>query len=127
MYRGRRGGNLGVMLLAAQILNIGVENIPPVTLALVVGQTAIYLDFLQKYFHSAAGVCMSTYLVWHRQDWKRLILSQFFHADDMHLYFNMASLLIKGRSLEQRFGSTYFLWMVRIFPENVKYSAEFIC
>ena len=115
MQRGRRGGNLGVLLLAAQIMNIGIENIPPVTLALVAAQTAIFLNFLPQYFYSAASVCMSTYLVWHRQDWKRLILSQFFHADDMHLYFNMASLLVKGRSLERRLGSAYFFWMVSIF------------
>ena len=112
MRHRRSGGNLGVLLLAAQVLNIGVENIPPVTLALVVGQSAIFLNLLPQYFYSAASVCMSTYLVWHRKDWKRLILSQFYHADDMHLYFNMASLLLKGRSLERRFGSVYFLWMV---------------
>ena len=41
-----------------------------------------------------------------------MVLSQLFHADDMHLYFNMASLLVKGRSLERRFGSFYFAWMV---------------
>ena len=115
MQRGRRGGNLGVLLLATQIMNIGLDNIPPVTLALVAAQTAIFLNFLPQYFYSAASVCMSTYLVWHRQDWKRLILSQFFHADDMHLYFNMASLLVKGRSLERRLGSSYFFWMVSIF------------
>ncbi|KAK7091037.1 hypothetical protein V1264_010754 [Littorina saxatilis] len=94
---------------------MGMSNIPPVTLALVAGQTAIFMGFLPKYFYSAASVCMSTYLVWHRQDFKRLILSQLFHADDMHLYFNMTSLLIKGRSLERRFGSMYFLWMVSVF------------
>ncbi|KAL8595913.1 hypothetical protein ACOMHN_018225 [Nucella lapillus] len=114
--QGRRGGNLGVLLLGAQILNMGVENIPSVTLALVVGQAAIFMGkFFPEYFGRATSVCMSTYLVWHRQDWKRMFLSQFYHSDDMHLYFNMASLLIKGRSLERRFGSVYFLWMVSVF------------
>lgn len=112
MHRRRSGLNLGVMLLFSQMLNMGLNTIPPVTMALVVSQTVIFLDFLPEYFHSAASVCMSSYLVWHRRDWKRLIFSAFYHADDMHLYFNMLSLLIKGRSLEQRFGSSYFLWMV---------------
>ena len=102
-----------MMLLLSQVFNIGIENIPPVTLALVAGQTAIFLDFLPQHFPSAAGVCMSSFLVWHRNDWRRLIVSQFFHADDFHLYYNMASLLMKGRSLERRFGSTYFAYMVR--------------
>lgn len=115
MNQQRGIGNLGVLLLLAQVFNMGAENIPTVTLALVGAQTAIFLGFLPSLFSSAAGVCMNTFLVWQKQDWKRLFLSQFFHADDMHLYFNMASLLIKGRSLERRFGSTYFFWMVTVF------------
>ncbi|XP_076453632.1 rhomboid-related protein 4-like [Babylonia areolata] len=115
MHPRRRGGNLGVLLLGMQMMNMGLENIPAVTLALVLGQTAIYLDMLPQYFGSAASVCMSSYLVWHRQDWKRLFFSQFFHADDMHLYFNMGSLLLKGRSLERRFGSPYYFFMVAVF------------
>lgn len=96
-------------------MNMGVENIPPVTLALVAGQVAIFLDLLPQYFRTAQSVCMSSYLVWHRGNWERLLLSAFFHADDMHLYFNMASLLVKGRSLEKRFGSVYFFWLVSVF------------
>lgn len=114
--RGRqRGSNLGVLLLGAQLMNMGLENIPPVTLALVAGQVAIFLNLLPQYFPSAHGVCMSSYLVWHRGDWRRMLLAVFYHADDMHLYFNMVSLLWKGRSLEKRFGSTYFVWLVSMF------------
>ncbi|KAK7483198.1 hypothetical protein BaRGS_00025602 [Batillaria attramentaria] len=117
MFRGRQrgGGNLGVLLLGAQMMNMGLENIPPVTLALVAGQVAIFLNLLPQYFPSAHNVCMSSYLVWHRGDWRRLLLAVFYHADDMHLYFNMASLLWKGRSLERRFGSPYFFWLVSVF------------
>ena len=122
MYRHRRGGpggNLGVLLLAGQVFNMGLENIPPVTLGLVAGQTAIFLGFLPQYFYSSAAVCVSSYLVWHRLDYRRLFLAQVFHADDLHLYFNMASLLLKGRMLERRFGSLYFAWMVCILYINI--------
>ena len=39
----------------------------------------------------------------------RLLGSAFVHADDFHLYYNMASLLWKGCSLEQRLGPQLFL------------------
>lgn len=35
---------------------------------------------------------------------QRFFLSAFVHGDDMHLYYNMASFLIKGVSLELKIG-----------------------
>ncbi|XP_067668931.1 rhomboid-related protein 4-like isoform X1 [Haliotis asinina] len=115
MYNRNRRGGLGVLLLAGQIMNVGVHRIPPVTLALIAAQTAIFLNFVPQYFPSATAVCMSTYLVYYHKQWKRLILGTFFHADDMHLYFNMSSLLMKGLTLEKRFGSVYFAYLVAVF------------
>ncbi|RYY82164.1 rhomboid family intramembrane serine protease, partial [archaeon] len=40
--------------------------------------------------------------------WNRIVLAGFMHADDMHLYYNMLSLLWKGVQLEQQFGSFQF-------------------
>ena len=53
-------------------------------------------------------VCISGNSIINDKDWKRLFLSAVEHGDDMHLYFNMASFLIKGRSLEARYGSKNF-------------------
>lgn len=53
-------------------------------------------------------VCLSGEGILKARDWKRLILSALEHGDDMHLYYNMASFLIKGRSLEKRYGSRNF-------------------
>ncbi|XP_005106015.1 rhomboid-related protein 4 [Aplysia californica] len=111
----RGGGNLGVMLLAAQMMNMGLEHIPPVTLALVVGQAAIFLDLFPRQFPSPHAICMSSYLVYEHHDWQRMILAAFYHASDMHLYFNMVSLLYKGITLERRFGSPYFAYLVAVF------------
>lgn len=33
----------------------------------------------------------------------------------MHLYYNMISLLYKGSSLEKRFGTVYFVYLISIF------------
>ncbi|KAK3737301.1 hypothetical protein RRG08_067367 [Elysia crispata] len=115
MNRRRGGGNLGVLLLGAQLMSFGLEHVPPATLALIAGQSAIFLDFVPKFFRSANSVCISSYLVYHHQDWRRLILAQFFHGDDMHLYFNMVSLLYKGSLLERRFGTPYFIYLTAVF------------
>lgn len=117
MVRVRRPNQqgMGVLLLASTMINIGLERIPPVTLFLVAGQTAIFLGFFPKYFPSTMGVCMSSYLVVSHRDYPRMILSQLAHGDDMHLYFNMVSLIYKGIKLERAFGSLYFAYLVAVF------------
>lgn len=115
---GRSGGRgLGVLLLGAQMMNVGVENIPPVTLGAIVLQSAIFLQFgdLMKWFPNAGKVCISTYHVLFRKEWRRLIFSALFHANDIHLYYNMASFLYKGRLLERKFRSVYFLYLLVVF------------
>lgn len=42
--RGRGGGGLALGLLLAQMANVGFDRIPPVTLAMIVGQVAIFLQ-----------------------------------------------------------------------------------
>lgn len=44
-----------------------------------------------------------------------MLASVFMHADDMHLYFNMVSLLWKGRRLEPLLGSNRFLLLLGTF------------
>ena len=61
---GRSGGRgLGVLLLGAQMMNVGVENIPPVTLGAIVLQSAIFLQFgdLMKWFPNTGKVCSTKY------------------------------------------------------------------
>ncbi|KAK3093816.1 hypothetical protein FSP39_020554 [Pinctada imbricata] len=117
MIQRRRGQGLGLALLALQVMNIGVENIPPVTLATVAAQVAIFLQIgdLSRWFPSANTVCISAYRVMDRKEWQTLILGALFHADDIHLYYNMASMLWKGRQLERRFKSVYFAYLLTVF------------
>jgi len=57
-------------------------------------------------------VCISTESVLKHRDYRRFFFSTFEHADDMHLYYNMISFLVKGRSLEYRYGSTNFAFLL---------------
>lgn len=113
----RRGQNLGVFLLVMQIMNIGIENIPPVTLITTILQVAIFLEVgdLFRWFPSPSHVCISAFNVWDRKEWNRIILGSLYHAHDFHLYYNMASFLWKGRILERRFGSPYFGFLLAVF------------
>ena len=119
MFQRRRGGqgNYGVMLLALQLMNFGFDRIPPVTLVAILSQAAIFLGIgdLTRWFPASAEVCLSTHKVWRQGQWNRLILGQLFHATDMHLYFNMVSLLWKGHMLERKFKSVYFAYLLSVF------------
>jgi hypothetical protein len=44
--RGRRGrgGSLPLLLLATQVLQVGIEHIPPVTLGILAVNVAVFLD-----------------------------------------------------------------------------------
>ncbi|CAG5124541.1 unnamed protein product [Candidula unifasciata] len=110
-----RGSNLGVMLLATQVLGFGMDKIPPATLALIVGQTAIFLDMFPKLFPTVDTVCLNPFMVYHNKEWRRLVLGALSHGSDMHLYYNMLSLFYKGSWLEKRFGTVYFVYLISIF------------
>ena len=45
-------------------------------------------------------------------EWGRLLWFPWLHADDVHLYYNMASLIWKGRVLEAKLKSRGFLFLV---------------
>ena len=45
----------------------------------------------------------------------RLLTSSFYHLDDMHLYYNMASFLWKGHTLEQKYGARKFAIILTVF------------
>ncbi|XP_051874764.1 rhomboid-related protein 4 isoform X2 [Pristis pectinata] len=111
MYSRRRGENLGLLLLLAQLFRVGFDNIPPVTLIAMVLNVFLFLSPIKPLLN----VCISVHEAWNRQDWKRLFYSPFHHVDDWHLYFNMVSMLYKGILLEQRLGSTWFAYMLSVF------------
>ncbi|KAK0041427.1 rhomboid-related protein 4-like isoform X2 [Biomphalaria pfeifferi] len=110
-----RGAQWGTILLGSQLMHVGLQNVPPVTLALIVGQTLVFLEAFPEVFPSPLDVCMSSYLVFRKGEWIRMLKGSVYHGDDMHLYFNMLSLLYKGSILEKTYGSPYYAYMITTF------------
>ncbi|CAB1104864.1 unnamed protein product [Ectocarpus sp. CCAP 1310/34] len=104
---------------------------PPLTLALMAGMSALHLkpDIFEDLFYSKGvfewswltggfdhirNVCLlpasilDTYERTGELEIRRLLVSPFVHGDDMHLYYNMASFLLKGVSLELTMGTQAF-------------------
>lgn len=93
-----RGTNPFIILMAMRLLQ-QIHRLPvkpPITLVLIGVQSAIHL-FLNLPF-SIYG--MNPRMIWERSEFMRLITGQLLHADDYHLYYNMASFLYKGVKLE---------------------------
>lgn len=106
-----RGSQLGLLLLASQLFQVGLDNIPPVTLAVLGLNVYLYL------FPAAPlmQACVSVQHAYWYGDWKRLYLSPLHHMDDWHLYFNLTSFLWKGIHLERRLGGAWFLYVLSVF------------
>ena len=120
------------MLLGFQIFRTLSQSsfFPPVTLGVVAVNIAAFLrpEFSGRYRYrwiwpSIEEICINAGSVWYYKEWKRLILSPFFHLDEWHIYYNMASFLWKGISLEAHFGSGYFLYVILVFSvlSNITY------
>ncbi|XP_030600204.1 rhomboid-related protein 4 [Archocentrus centrarchus] len=111
MRNRQRGSHLGLLLLASQVFQMGLDNIPPITLAVLALNVYLYL------FPAAPllQACVSVQQAYWFQDWRRLLLSPLHHADDWHLYFNMLSFLWKGSRLERRLGGAWFVYLLSVF------------
>ncbi|XP_059188000.1 rhomboid-related protein 4 isoform X2 [Centropristis striata] len=107
----QRGSHLGLLLLASQLFQVGLDNIPPVTLA-VLGLNVYLFLFPAAPLMQA---CVSVQQAYWFRDWRRLLLSPLHHADDWHLYFNMVSFLWKGIKLERRLGGPWFVYLLSVF------------
>lgn len=111
MQRRSRGLSTGLVLLLSQIFNVGINNIPPVTLATLALNVWFFLSPLKPLRSS----CLSVEMCYQQKDWQRLVLSPLHHVDDWHLYFNMVSMLWKGIKLERRLGSGWFAYVITTF------------
>uniref|UniRef100_A0A0N4ZTP6 Rhomboid domain-containing protein n=1 Tax=Parastrongyloides trichosuri TaxID=131310 RepID=A0A0N4ZTP6_PARTI len=112
--RRNRGTSLGVILLIQQLLTSG--PIPPITLCFIILQVVIFMGYIPfmdpDHTHS---LCLLPNVIINKKTWLRIILPVLMHADDMHLYYNMGSLLYKGKNLESLLGSIKFLSILITF------------
>lgn len=109
----RRGGDLGLILLFIEIARVGVDHIPPVTLAALALNVGIHL--FSPFHLNIHDVCVGAVYVVHELQLARLLLSSVYHLHDFHLYYNMTSLIWKGRRLEPMIGSWVFGWLILLF------------
>ncbi|KAM9009290.1 rhomboid-related protein 4 isoform 2-T4 [Ara ararauna] len=109
----RRQGrvNAGLLLLLYQISQVGLRNIPSVTLGVLVLNIFFFLNPVRP----LPEVCISVNEGFYRKNWQRLLLSPVHHADDWHLYYNMISMLWKGIMLEKKLKSTWFAYIIVVF------------
>ncbi|KAG7668501.1 hypothetical protein Ndes2437B_g06912 [Nannochloris sp. 'desiccata'] len=104
-----------ILALVQQILMM--EQKPPVTLALGAINVLAYLkpsslsDVLPRIPSTRSG-CLQPAKILFGGQWSRLLWSPFLHQDDLHLYYNMASLLWKGSIIEPFMGSLGFAALI---------------
>jgi rhomboid domain-containing protein 1 len=121
MREGRRGGarrpDAAYLTLLLFQLYQQVQSIPgpkpPVTLSLMAVQALIFLapflmDADDMGLPSIHSSCLCPHATVFKGEWQRLVLAAFLHADEHHLYYNLASLLWKGVQLERSMGSARF-------------------
>jgi rhomboid domain-containing protein 1 len=113
MQRRQPGLQYGLILLASQALNFGIDKIPPATLVGIVAQSLLYAGII-KVPWNAEDVCISTLKILKKKDWRSFIVSNFEHGSDMHLYYNMVSFLLKGAYLEPMYGTVNFVILIAI-------------
>lgn len=102
--------NLGLIVLSYEVFQIGVDNIPPVTLATLILNVYVYLSPVKH----VTKVCVSVQTAAWRQEWRRMILGPFHHRCDWHLSLNMVSLL-RAKPLEHSLGGIWFACLLFIF------------
>ncbi|KAI8465161.1 MAG: hypothetical protein J3K34DRAFT_461543 [Monoraphidium minutum] len=121
MAPGRRGGHgrggldAYLLLLFAQLVQrvAQLEHKPPVTLALMAANAAVFFRDLmppplRDLIPPLSRACLQPRAVLQGGQWSRLFWSAWMHADEYHLYYNLSSLLWKGARLEARLGPARF-------------------
>lgn len=113
VQRRQQGLQYGIYLLCLQVMNFGIDKIPPATLILIIVQVLLYIGLI-KVPWNAEEVCISTIKIFKYRDWNSFIVSNFEHGSDMHLYYNMVSLILKGSYLEPMYGTMNFIILVSV-------------
>ena len=70
--------------------------------------SALHFGILGDRTFSASDACLNPRAVIELGEWHRLVTAPLFYADEMHLVYNLSSMLWKGVQLETRMGSEAF-------------------
>ncbi len=109
----RRGGPnvfllMGVVSLLQQLFALSQRNaLPIVTVALMGLNSLVYVGQTRGTVPPISQICLNANAIRAAVRYgdfgtvfRRLIFPAFYHGDDMHIYYNMASLFYKGIQLE---------------------------
>lgn len=105
--RRQPGIQYGLIMLLSQAVNFGIDRIPPFTLGAMCLQSCLYMGLI-KVPWNPEDMCISSLKIIKQRNWKAFWVSSFEHGSDMHLYYNMVSLLLKGSYLEPMYGTMNF-------------------
>ncbi|KAG0714015.1 Rhomboid-related protein 4 [Chionoecetes opilio] len=109
-----RGGGFFLLLLLGRLQDHGLRDMGYVTLATIAGQILLFMGIINPPW-SAGDVCLSGEAILRYKDYSRLFLSAVEHVDEIHLYHNMVSFLLKGKTLERKYGSVKFFILLVLF------------
>ncbi|XP_064471632.1 rhomboid-related protein 4-like [Ornithodoros turicata] len=125
---GRRRDNTGVLLLLHFILSqVGLENVPPVTLLTVILQACVFMRVVDLPWATSSSACISFDTVWRKQEWWRIFYGAVEHGDSFHLYYNMVSFTWKGILLEPELGSLGFLYLLGLLTSLTGVTLVVLC
>ncbi|GJN38577.1 hypothetical protein PR202_gb27632 [Eleusine coracana subsp. coracana] len=109
------GGMLGLLGLQVALQYGHPDSArPPVTAALIVANSLVYLRLgdLRYILPFNFDMSFNPYRIIEGGQWTRLLTSPFVHAHEAHLFLNMSGLLWMGSGVEQSMGSAKFASMV---------------
>ena len=109
---------MGIILLAYQVFARfqGLAGIPPVTFAALVLQAGMFLKVIVPHsYGDPKAYCLQGEAILGRGELHRLFWAHLEHGSDMHLYYNMLSLIWKGKILEPYYGSVPFAGLLLFF------------
>lgn len=115
-----------ILLINELIRSATTYGIPTITLVSIISQILIFLQTIPLPSHNVWDMCLSVNAIIDRKEYLRLILSQFCHSDDWHLYYNMVSFLWKGRTLEPRLGIVKFAFTLIVFTISTAFAYLFL-
>eukprot|EP00742_Colponemidia_sp_Colp-10_P012193 GILJ01013650.1.p1 GENE.GILJ01013650.1~~GILJ01013650.1.p1 ORF type:complete len:323 (+),score=25.25 GILJ01013650.1:124-969(+) len=92
-----------------------MEKKPPVTLSVVGACLLLYYGSASNGRFSLRDVTLHPASILRNKEWGRFITSALFHVDELHLFYNLGSFVLKGSKLERRYGSVRFLGLISLF------------
>ncbi|XP_040577629.1 uncharacterized protein [Lepeophtheirus salmonis] len=107
----RSGVGGGIILLLYEVFGVyGIESIPKVTLGSIAFMASIHLGLIPQLMIPVPLSPISVV----EGHFSSILLGPLFHADDIHLYYNMANFIWKGRKLEKIYGSINFALLLLV-------------